>query len=224
MSDDHGERALLTTHDLPEALRIETRTLHVQAERSAFMGALLRGRMPRAPYGAMLRNLHAIYAALEPALLRHAADPRIAPLLLPGLWREPALRSDLDLLVGGDWREALPLQPATLRYVARLEEIDGTQPFLLAAHSYVRYLGDLSGGQMLGRIVRESFQLGPEGGTAFYDFGDAAVAGELKRAYREALAALPVDDASKAALVAEARLAFELHRELFDELAGGLLP
>lgn len=210
--------------DLPEALRIETRTLHTQAERSTFMGVLLRGWMQRAPYCAMLRNLHAIYAALEPALQRHADDPQIAPLVMPGLWREARLRHDLDLLHGGDWREALPLQPATLRYVARLDELDRTQPYLLAAHSYVRYLGDLSGGQMLSRIVRDSLELGSGGGTAFYDFGDAAATADLKRMYREALAALPVDAASLTALVAEARLAFELHRELFAELATGLPP
>ncbi|RYF35336.1 MAG: biliverdin-producing heme oxygenase [Comamonadaceae bacterium] len=205
-------------------MRIETRTLHVQAERSAFMGVLLRGQMQRAAYCAMLRNLHAIYAALEPALQRHAADPQLAPLLLPGLWREPGLRADLELLHGSDWAETIPLQPAARQYVVRVEELDRQQPSLLAAHSYVRYLGDLSGGQMLSRIVHDSFRLASDGGTAFYDFGDAAATGELKRAYRAALAALPVDAAAQAALVAEARSAFELHRALFDELATGLPP
>ncbi|RYF75168.1 MAG: biliverdin-producing heme oxygenase [Comamonadaceae bacterium] len=214
--------------DLPEALRIETRGLHVQAERSTFMGLLLRGQMQRTAYCALLRNLHAIYAALEPALQRHAADPLIAPLVLPGLWREPGLHLDLDLLHGNgrrggsDWRIALPLQPATLRYVARLDVLDRTQPALLAAHSYVRYLGDLSGGQMLSRIVRESLQLGTAGGTSFYEFGDAAATADLKRAYRAGLAALPVDDATQSALVAEARFAFELHGQLFDQLAGAV--
>lgn len=212
------------TQDLSESLRIETRALHVQAERSAFMAVLLRGQMQRTSYCAMLRNLHAIYATLEPALQRQASHPQLAPLLLPRLWREPALREDLDLLHGVNWQGALALQPATLRYVARLEQLEREQPFLLAAHSYVRYLGDLSGGQMLSRIVRDSLQLRPDGGTAFYDFGDAAATADLKQAYREALAALPVDAAVQAALVAEARLAFELHRQLFDELATDLPP
>lgn len=212
------------TQDLSESLRIETRALHVQAERSAFMAVLLRGQMQRAPYCAMLRNLHAIYAALEPALQRQANHPQLAPLLLPRLWREPGLRGDLDLLHGSDWQSAIPLQPATRRYVARLEELEREQLFLLAAHSYVRYLGDLSGGQMLSHIVRGSLHLGPDGGTAFYDFGDAAATADLKRTYRKALAALPVDAAAQGALVAEARLAFELHRQLFDELAADLLP
>lgn len=58
-------------------LRSETRALHTSAERIAFMRTLLRGRMLLHAYVALRRNLHAIYAALEPALLHHALRPAI---------------------------------------------------------------------------------------------------------------------------------------------------
>ena len=208
---------------LPEALRTETHDLHTQVERSPFMSALLRGRLDRTAYGALLRNLHAIYAALEPALARHAQDPDLSPLMLPGLPREASLRHDLDALHGGDWHSTFPLQPATLRYVARLHALDATRPGLLAAHSYVRYLGDLSGGQVLGRIVREAFGLPAGPGTAFYAFGTAAEAAQLKKAYRAGMEALRPDAAAVRAIVDEARLGFELHGQLFDELAHAYL-
>ena len=60
---------------LAERLRTETRELHSTAERSALMNALMCGRMERQAYCALLGNLHAIYAALEPALARHARRP-----------------------------------------------------------------------------------------------------------------------------------------------------
>ena len=94
-----------------------------------------------------------------------------------------------------------------------------TQPDLLVAHAYVRYLGDLSGGQMLARIVRESLALGSGPGVAFYDFGHPEEVARLKQAFRDGLDAVPADEATMNAIVAEARLAFESHRRLFDELA-----
>ena len=208
---------------LSESLRTETRTLHTQAERSTFMGVLLRGKMERPAYCAMLRNLHAIYAALEPALDRHAGDPLLSPLSFAPLRREGSLQADLDALHGAGWRDAIALQPTTVDYVARLRKLDEEEPALLAAHSYVRYLGDLSGGQMLRRIVRDSMALPPGQGTAFYEFGTPEDTVQLKRAYREGLERLQADEATIAALVAEARLAFELHKQLFDELAGAEL-
>lgn len=211
------------TLSLSESLKNETRVLHAQAERSTFMHALLRGEMQRGAYCAMLRNLHVIYAALEPALARHAGDPRLSPIHLSGLAREATLRSDLDALHGPGWREACAVQGAALRYADRLHALDHSHPELLAAHSYVRYLGDLSGGQILARIVRDSLSLAPGFGTAFYEFGDAAETAHLKRAFREGLDALPADAATADALVQEAKLAFELHRQLFDELACGEL-
>ena len=204
---------------LAERLKTETRALHTSAERSTFMAELLHGRMERPAYCAMLRNLHAINAVLEPALERHARHPLIAPVFLPALWRTRALEHDLRALHGADWADALALQPAALAYVARLRELDASQPGLLLAHAYVRYLGDLSGGQMLRRIVANSATLDGAAGVAFYDFGDALATRELTHRFRDGLEAAPADDRLVSALVEEARLAFQWHQHLFDELA-----
>lgn len=200
---------------LAERLKAETRSLHTAAERSPLMAALLRGQLARADYLALLRNLQAIYAALEPALDRHAGEQLLAPIWLPGLRRLPALESDLAALNGPDWADA-PLQPAALRYAQRLQVASTAQ---LLAHAYVRYLGDLSGGQILKRIVGQNFAA--EGGsfTSFYEFGDAATTSALTQAMRAGLVQLTPEPAQADVIVAEALLAFEWHRELFDELA-----
>ena len=204
---------------LAERLKTETRALHAAAERSTFMRALLDGRMERPEYCALLRNLHALYAALELALARHANHPAIAPVFLPALWRTRALQHDLAALHGPDWATAIALQPATQAYVDRLLHLDEARPALLLAHAYVRYLGDLSGGQLLRGIVAKSAALAGAKAIAFYDFGDALVTRDLIHAFRSGLAAVPVDDRLVDALVGEARLAFEAHRQLFDQLA-----
>jgi heme oxygenase (biliverdin-producing, ferredoxin) len=205
---------------LSDRLRADTRELHTAAERAGIMPALLRGTLERARYTALLRNLHAIYAALEPALVRHAAHAEVAPLVFPALFRQAALAADLAALHGPAWADELPLQPAALRGVARLHELDAQQPALLVAHAYVRSLGDLSGGQMLRTLVARSYGLAGDAGTRFYDFGDAAAVNRHQQLFRAGLAALEADAPRIDALVAEARWAFGLHAELFVELAG----
>lgn len=201
-----------------ERLKTETRALHTAAERSAFMRVLLNGRIGRLAYCALLRNLHALYAALEPALERHANLPEIAPVFLPALWRTRALQHDLAALHGPGWAEAISLQPATLTYVDRLRGLDDVHPALLLAHAYVRYLGDLSGGQLLRGVVLKNEALAGEAAIAFYDFGDALTTRDLAHTFRAGLAAVPTDDRLADALVDEAKRAFEGHRQLFDQL------
>ena len=182
------------------------------------MQTLLSGRLDRPSYCALLRNLHALYAALEPALERHASLPVIAPVFLPALWRTRALQHDLTTLHGPDWADSIPLQPACASYVDRLRDLDESRPPLLLAHAYVRYLGDLSGGQMLRGVLAKSVALAGDTAVSFYDFGDALATRDLTQAFRAGLAAVPVDEKLTDALVDEAKLAFEGHRKLFDQL------
>jgi heme oxygenase len=182
------------------------------------MRTLLAGELGPDAYCVLLRNLHEIYAALEAALDRHAAHPLLAPVALPGLRRRAALGADLQALHGERWATELGIATATARYVERLSEAEARRPELLVAHAYVRYLGDLSGGQILRRVVSESLRLGNGGGTAFYDFGGnaAALAGRFRAGLDAIGAAAPAaaDD-----IVAEAERAFVLHLGLFEELA-----
>jgi heme oxygenase len=205
---------------LAERLRAETRELHAVTERAGIMPALLRGQLDRHSYCLLLRNLHAIYAALEPALARHAAHPQLGPVVFPALFRQAALADDLTALYGSAWADDLALQPAAQRYVQRLHAIEVAAPALLAAHAYVRSLGDLSGGQLLRRIVAESLGLSRDGsaGTRFYDFGPAADVARHLAAFRAGLNALPVDADQADAIVAEAKAAFERHAQLFVQL------
>ncbi len=205
--------------DLAESLRGATTALHRRVERSPFMSTLLGGRASRAAYCALLRSLHAIYAELELALTRHEAQVVVAPVVLPALFRRSALEHDLTALHGAAWREDIPLPAAAARYAQHLARLAGECPERLVAHAYVRYLGDLSGGQLLSRVVTRTLALSGGRGTEFYDFGDAERTRLLKDAFRRGLAAVPVDSALQVELVEEAVRAFEMHAALFDELA-----
>ena len=203
---------------LAERLRLETRELHAEAERSGVMADLLHGRLARAGYCALLRNLHAIYAALESALGAHRDDPIIGAVQSPALLREAALASDLDVLHGAAWRDEIALAPATAGYVERLRELAAAGSRALVAHAYVRYLGDLHGGQLLKRRIAGQLGTDGEAGTRFYEFGGEAQMLALRQAFRAALAALQPSAVEGELIVAEARWAFEQHKRLFGEL------
>lgn len=218
----NAERAKANA-SLPERLRLGTRDLHAQTERTGAMADLLAGRLSRQGYCAMLRNLHAIYAALEAGLQRQPAAAAVRQLHAEPMRREAALAADLGDLHGPQWRTDIPLQPAAAAYATRLQALGDLQSpapsVALVAHVYVRYLGDLHGGQILKRLVARSLNLQGDSGTRFYDFGDDAQMLALRQGLRLALGSLVLDTAERDAVVAEARWAFLQHQQLFTELA-----
>lgn len=208
------------TVTLAARLRAETSALHAQAEQTPFMADLIGGRLDRRAYCLMLRNLEPVYRAMEGGLAAHARQPDVAPIIEPALFRTSALRQDLQFLHGRSWEHELALLPSGLAYEQRLLAIAQASPGLLAAHAYVRYLGDLSGGQMLRDITSLSLGLGPgRRGMEFYEFGDAAAVRGLTQALRAGLNQVALTQAGQDAIVAEAKWAFETHCTLFAELA-----
>ena len=201
-------------------LRVATRSMHVRAERAGAMALLLRGALEGARYARLARALHALYGALEGALARHAAHPAIAPLEAAALRRTEALAHDLEALRAAglvDARAALPR--AALGYVARLQTLDAGEPVRLVAHAYVRYLGDLAGGQALAPIVERAYGLAPGTATRFYAFGPRDAVAARAGALRAALDALPLPPVEADAVVEEALAAFVRHVALFEEIS-----
>jgi heme oxygenase (biliverdin-producing, ferredoxin) len=212
-----------TSAGLAARLKDATHQLHRQAERSGVMAELMQGRISREIYCLLLRNLQPLYAALEAGLDTHQADPNVQRLWRPELRRLAALEQDLDHLhAGADWRRDLPVLGAAAEYAERLERLARTDPVLLLPHAYLRYLGDLHGGQMLARIVRQCFGLQGELGTGFYAFGDgdAQLLERLKREFRAGLDGLVLTPEQADAVVGEACDGFRLHGGVFGDVQG----
>jgi heme oxygenase len=210
------DRCAGTPSSLAARLRRETAALHDAAERSPPMAALIAGTIGREAYVALLANLHWLYRALESALELHRGDRRFGFACAPHLRRAARLEQDLAAFNAGR-AVAGPLAAARV-YGEHLARLGTHHPIGLLAHAYVRYLGDLYGGQQLARTVRERFALEGAEGTRFYDFGPASSLPALRAAFRAGLDALELDAAAADAFVAEARSAFERHLDLFAEL------
>lgn len=204
---------------LSARLREGTADVHDAAERSRFMTALLGDETPLAldSYVQLLGQYLPIYTALERAAATHRHAPEIATLAPAALDRAAAVIADLVALGGTDWATKVTITSATTDYVARIEAATAW-PGGFVAHHYVRYLGDLSGGQIIRRILRRRLGQDDDRGLSFYVFDQIDNGVQFKKAYREQLDAVAWSDADVERIVGEARAAFELNLGVFVSL------
>ncbi|MFT4235027.1 MAG: biliverdin-producing heme oxygenase [Microbacterium sp.] len=202
---------------LSDAIRERSRDAHSSSESVGFMSELLKGERSRDDYIALVAQHYFIYAALEEAASRMAADPVASTFISDKLTRLPALKADLEFLLGPSWRDEISPLATTARYVARIEQVGRTWAGGFVAHHYTRYLGDLSGGQYIGRAVAKQFGFDTNG-IGFYLFSDIADPRAFKEVYREQLDAAPWDDAEKERVIDEVLAAYRFNTELFEEL------
>jgi heme oxygenase len=202
-------------------IRTASQTQHTEAENSTFMSDLLGGRLGVDAYARYTEQLWFVYQALEsPAhTAALAAHPVTAPFLRPELLRLPALERDLDHLLPAGWQHRARPLPATVAYTARIAETARDWPAGYVAHHYTRYLGDLSGGQVIRGIAEKTWGFTRKGdGVRFYVFDAIGNPAAFKRDYRGWLDALPLDDLEKQRVVDECRGAFALNTRLFADL------
>ena len=202
----------LASPTLSSLLREGSHAEHREAEGSSFMTELLAGRVSREGYAVYLSCLRRVYAALEGAAAGLVSDPLAGAVIDPSLERLAAIDADLEFW-GGFVEHA---SPATDAYVSRIQQASswgGT----FVAHHYTRYLGDLSGGQAIGRLLAREFEL-DGAGVAFYAFPEVPKPKPYKDAYRARLDALPLDADEHQRVLAEVKAVFGLNGGLFSEL------
>lgn len=199
--------------DLAQRVREATQSAHSAAETRPFIADLMGGALSLTDYERYLAQYAWVYEALE-ARGHLAGDPA---LLDPALDRFSAIESDLSALGAADWRARHPMLVSTAAYVRQLADIAPTDLPRYLAHHYTRYLGDLSGGQAIARLVARHYGA-TDAQLSFYRF-DGIDAVPFKRAYRDGLDALAFDESQTEAFVSEAVTAFRLNSAIFDDLA-----
>ncbi|AJT67503.1 biliverdin-producing heme oxygenase [Streptomyces chattanoogensis] len=200
-------------------IRTASHEQHVEAENSSFMSDLLGGRLGVAAYRRYTEQLWFVYRALEETSRTLAGDPVAGPFIRPELARTAALERDLAHLGGPSWHSGLEPLPATAAYADRVRTCARTWPAGYVAHHYTRYLGDLSGGQIIRGTAEKTWGFARKGdGVRFYVFEDIDNPAAFKREYRALLDALPVDDLEKQRVVDECKRAFALNSAVFREL------
>lgn len=200
------------------ALRERSSSAHSGSEHAGFMADLMRGEGTREDYVALVAQHWFIYEALERTAGQMRNDPVASVFISDKLTRLPALEADLEFLLGADWRDRIEPLPTTARYVDRVNQVGATWAGGFVAHHYTRYLGDLSGGQFIGRLMARRFGF-ETNGIGFYLFDDIADPASFKDVYREQLDAAPWDADEQERVIGEVLLAYRFNTELFEDLA-----
>ncbi|GAA3522991.1 MULTISPECIES: heme oxygenase (biliverdin-producing) [Streptomyces] len=200
-------------------IRTASHEEHVQAETSTFMSDMLGGRLGVDAYARYTEQLWFVYEALEAGAERLASDPVAGPFIRPELFRLASLERDLAHLRGPGWRSLVSALPATRAYADRVRECAEDWPAGYIAHHYTRYLGDLSGGQIIRDKAEKTWGFTRKGdGVRFYVFEEISNPAAFKRSYRELLDEVRADDLEKQRIVAECKRAFALNTAVFRAL------
>ena len=201
-----------------QALRERTRGGHSESEGASFMGDLMTGKGSRDDYIALVAQHYFIYAALEAAAEKMKDDVDAAAFITPQLTRLPALEADLRFLLGDDWLDQIAPLPTTARYVDRIATVAATWSGGFIAHHYTRYLGDLSGGQIIRTLMQRQFGF-ETNGVGFYLFDQIAKPKEFKDTYREQLDAVSWSAEERERVIDEVMVAYRFNTDLFVDLA-----
>ncbi len=200
-----------------ELLRTRARRADGLPTGNGFVADLQRGTCDVADYADLLGQYAFVYDALERAAGRLADDPVVSRFVTPQLTRMPAIRADLEYLVGPDWSELVCPLPATRAYVRRLNEVAAEWPAGFVAHHYVRYLGDLGDCATIGPLLEERFGF-ETNGVLLWIFDQVADPAAFEDTYRAQLDAAPWSDDERARVSAEVDRAATLDAALLAAL------
>uniref|UniRef100_A0A3P9J379 Heme oxygenase n=1 Tax=Oryzias latipes TaxID=8090 RepID=A0A3P9J379_ORYLA len=215
----HSPFIFIFFRDLSEQIKKVTKESHVRAENTELMLSFQRGQVTLPQYKLLLCSLYEIYKALEEELSRNSNQAGVAPIYFPSeLARLESIEKDLEYFYGTNWREQIVVPSATKRYCHRLRQIGKEYPEFLVAHAYTRYLGDLSGGQVLGRIAQKSMGLKSSEGLSFFAFPGVSSPNLFKQLYRSRMNSVELTEEQRNGVLEEAVRAFEFNIQVFDDI------
>jgi len=130
-----------------------------------------------------------------------------------------AIRNSVD----DNLKNEINISNSAKEYVERIREVAKNSPELLVGHHYTRYIGDLSGGQILKRIAKKALNLQGNDGLNFYEFELIADEKKFKEEYSLTLNQLPINQKTANQIIDEANQAFTYNMKMFKELEGNLI-
>jgi heme oxygenase len=121
-----------------------TRAKHKEVEGSDFVQYMFTGKITKEHYVTYLQQMWHIYSTLESYADFHGLFEGMQDL-------KRTMRITKDIVeLGGMKTDPFP---STQAYVDHLVKLADTEPNKLMAHIYVRHMGDLYGGKMIGKLV-----------------------------------------------------------------------
>lgn len=199
-----------------------TKKSHTMAENTGFITCFLKGVVEKKSYVKLLSDLYHVYSTMEEEFERHKEHPVLSKIYYPELFRKESIEKDLEYYLGTDWRSKVTQTESCKQYVKSIIGASKLFPELLIAHHYTRYIGDLSGGQILKGIAQKALNV-DDSGMNFYIFTDIPDEKEFKQKYRETLDSIDFTQETINSIIIEANNAFKLNMKVFKEIEGNLI-
>ncbi len=205
----------------PRVRRLHARigAAHHQAEGMTFSRSLLDGQASPLQLAALIRAIAPAYALIEAQgpLLSAALGAEGFPWA--DLARSQALVEDVRMLA------AVPATPASVAarfWLEHLQRLAQQAPHRFMAHVYVRYGGDLSGGQQLAEQANAI--LAGQGLPPLHFWQFAPAIAELKQVLHDAIERMDLSEDEEAELLEESVIAFRDTQRLLAELGDLAAP
>jgi len=133
------------------SLKKLTKSKHSGAERSWFASLMMSGKITNEEYAVYLKQQFECYNALEDSFKSISNSISTIP---ENLKRATPIMNDLKELSSDI--DSIPIFESTKKYTNYI--LNECKKDILYAHVYVRYLGDLKGGQMIAKRIPGSGQ------------------------------------------------------------------
>ena len=139
-------------------IKKNSQDLHAVAENTGFLKRLMDGQASVEGYAEYLFNLYEIYKTIEFNLEKYSHNPVVKEFTTVDVYRSEAIYKDLKVLLG-EKMNSMQLLASTKAYIDKLNELGRSNPELLVAHAYTRYLADLFGGRTIYKTLEQVYKV-----------------------------------------------------------------
>lgn len=201
---------------LHDELLKATDKAHKDAETSGFITDLMSGKLTKRDYLNYLVVLSPIYERMEQLFVQRHSQSLISHFDHRLLDRNERIKQDIANISTEIGIEIPIIKDACIEnYLQTLNE--NLSEVELLAHHYIRYLGDLSGGQAIAKLMARNYQIA-ESCLNFYDFKELGDIVFYKKRYRDLLNLSLVTSEQKNLFINTVVNIYKLNRNLFDFL------
>lgn len=201
-------------------IRQSSKLLHSASEHSGFIKRIIDKEATKEGYGEYLYNLGQMYEAIEKGLLENREDAIIKEFVTPELHRSGLIAKDVAFILAEASNALKPLA-STVAFKQRIEEIKQTEPVLLIAHAYTRFMADLFGGRTFFQLFNEHYQI-PAEGLHYYTFPDIQDIRGYAMSYAARLGQLQLSPELQVRFINEVNNAYIYNLALSNELEAQL--
>lgn len=148
--------------DLITKIRKNTGALHSAAEHTGIIKRIVDGNASVDSYAEYLFNLSAMYKAIEDTIESNIDNSIVKEFSTKELYRYELIEKDLEYFLK-DKENKFELCASTVAFIEKVKEIDNTNPELIIAHAYTRFIADLFGGRMFVDLLSDKYKVPVEG-------------------------------------------------------------